>query len=269
MFANWYKRSCDSVRTQFNICVVHVGTLNTNNYINKMTSLSRTIGVGILLGAACHVHSKIIVDIERIHLDSDQEFLNMTGNVRKTGDGVSVVDLSIDMHHNVGATVFVRIQNVTRKHDLIIIKFHLYRLQIESEIFIRNKEGYKSFLKGPPIDICTFFANPHLNPMLAVIMNAMNKYGNKMTSCPIGKVNTNCLKVLLLMYYVHANFVHSSSTISLDCTWTPCRRSFRPGNIASRWRHRVKRQLVLRWKCWCSSIVIRAFITNRVCVRLV
>lgn len=165
-----------------------------------MTSLSLTIGVGILLCAAYHVQSKreFTVDIDRIKLDSDQEFLNITGNIRKTDKGVSVVDISVDLHHNVHATVFVRINNVTLKPDFIIV-FNLHRLQIESEIFIKNNGVYNSFLKGSPMDICAFFANPQLNPLLSMIMNTMNKYGNKMTSCPIGKVNTNRLNVMVLL----------------------------------------------------------------------
>lgn len=176
-------------------------TLHTNSIIN-MTFLSLSFGVTVLLCAACFVHSKreFIVDIDRINLDSDQDFLNITGHIRKTDTGVSVVDVSVDLHHNVGATVFVRTLNITQ--TVVYIRFYLNRSQIESEILIRNNGVYTSFVKGSPIEICAFFANPHLNPLLAMIMTTMNKYGNKMTSCPIEKVNTNCLHVFVLMYYV-------------------------------------------------------------------
>lgn len=43
-------------------------------------------------------------------------------------------------------------------------------------------------MKGGRVEICAFFDNPKLNPLLKLVMTALDNYGNKITSCPINKV---------------------------------------------------------------------------------
>lgn len=47
---------------------------------------------------------------------------------------------------------------------------------------------FTSFMKGKNVDICDFFNNPKLNPLLQLVMATLAKYGNKITSCPVKKV---------------------------------------------------------------------------------
>lgn len=48
------------------------------------------------------------MNVDRINLDSDSDFLNVTGGIRKSvEDGTNVVDVTVDLHHNPDGKVFV------------------------------------------------------------------------------------------------------------------------------------------------------------------
>lgn len=86
-----------------------------------MTNLRITIGLCVVVCCVYLVQSKreFTVLIEKINFDSDQEFLNFSGKIRKSDEGVNLVDLSIDIHHDVEAKVFVRIVNYKGNSDFI------------------------------------------------------------------------------------------------------------------------------------------------------
>lgn len=51
---------------------------------------------------------KMLVHIENMNVESNKEFLDVSGSIRKSDEGINLVDVSFDLHHLVDEPIFVR-----------------------------------------------------------------------------------------------------------------------------------------------------------------